>query len=442
MKNNAWRLLLAQLLTALFLARAANAQISMRIIGPGTTTSPIAIPGLKNLGGDSQQRLSAAFVDTLRRDLTLSGLFRVIDPHAYVEDSQATGYDLGQFNFADWSSINATFLVKGGVEQRDGKVTLTAMLFDVGQQRRMMGKRFSGERRDMREMARRFADAVMQAVTGQRGPFDTKLAYVSTRGGRFKEIYVSPLDGHSLFRVTNNPTINLFPSFDRSARHLLYLSYKSGHPDLYLADLQARREVRISNSLGEIIGGTLAPDGRTIAAAITRGGATNLYLLDTAGAQTRALTNNRAINVGPSFSTDGGEIAFTSDRSGTPQIYLMGLHGGAARRITYRGNYNTNAALSPDGKWIAYQARQGSHFSIERIAASGGEPVRLDDGIGSNTNPAWSPDGRYLVFSSTRGGRNHLYLMMVGAKSGKITSRLTEDDGNETNPVWSWWLGG
>ena len=161
-------------------AQTPNGPIQMRIVG-AEQISPIAVSALKNLGGDDDHKVSSVFTATLLRDLKLSGFFRVIDPSAYVEDPQNSGYDVGQFNFADWTSINAEFLVKGGVHRDGAKVSVEAMLFDVGQQRRMMGRKFNGVPRETGEMARRFADALIQSVTGTRGPFTSRLAFVSTR---------------------------------------------------------------------------------------------------------------------------------------------------------------------------------------------------------------------------------------------------------------------
>jgi TolB protein len=420
-------------------AQPARAQIKMSILGPGSEVSPMAVAQLKDLGGDSQHRLGSAFTATLRRDLTLSGYFRIISPHAYIEDSQQSGYQLGQFNFGDWSAINAAFLIKGAISVSGSDVKLTALLFDVAQQRRMMGKVFNGAAGDVPRMARRFADAVLKAATGVQGPFDCKLAFVSTRGGRFKEIYTQSIDGQDLFRLTDNPTINLFPCFDHGARYILYLSYKTGQPALYLADLARDEETRLTSPLGRLIGGALSPDGRRIAAAIEKGGATNLYLLNRSGRALHTLTSTGGINVGPVFSPDGSMLAFTSDRSGTPQIWVMPADGGSARRLTYRGSYNTTPAWSPDGNFIAYQGRDGGHFDIDVIPSGGGEPRDLTGGVGSNESPSWSPDGRYIAFSSTRGGRSRIYLLMV--QTGKIIGALTEGNGNDSNPAWSWWLG-
>jgi TolB protein len=423
----------------LSLAGSAAAQTRMTITGASAQTWPIAVSGLKNLGGGDNQSISSQFDRTLSRDLMLSGYYTLVDPHTFIEDPQKSGYELGQFNFNDWKSIRAEFLVKGSVQVSGGKVQITARLFDVYQQRSMMGKNFSGDPGEVPRMARRFADAVLEAVTGTKGPFDSKLAFVSTRRGRFKEIFTQSIDGQELFQVTNNPTINLFPMWDHNADQLLYLSYKTMAPALYIANLVERRETRIDTHHGRIIGGAISPDGHRIVAAIENAGVTNLYLMDSEGNEIRELSDTGGINVSPSFSPDGQTLAFTSDRSGTPQIYTMSIEGGAPKRVTYSGEYNTTPAISPKGDSIAYQSRSGGRFDIFQIPIGGGTPIMLTDGSGSNESASWSPDGRYIAFASTRGGRSRIYILQV--ESHKIISALTEGNGNDTNPSWSWWLG-
>jgi len=418
-------------------AQLPSGPIQMHIVG-AEQSSPIAVSALKNLGGDNDHKVSDVFTATLRRDLKLAGFFRLIDPASYVEDAQNSGYDVGQFNFADWSSINAEFLVKGAVQRDGGKVSVEVMLFDVGQQRRMMGRKFNGVPRETGEMARRFADALIQTITGTRGPFASKVAFSSTRGGRFKEVYTSWLDGGSLFRVTDNPTINIFPSFDKNATHLLYLSYKTMSPALYLVDLSRGVENRIESARGMPVGGTLTGDGR-IVAAFSHAGHTNLYLLDQSGAEIRALTENQAINVNPSVCRTGNQMVFASDKTGNPQVYVMDLDSGEARRVTYKGDYNTAPAFSPDCKKIAYEGRASGGFQIFVINADGTGARQLTT-EGSNEGPTWSPDSRYVAFSSKRGGTSRLYMLLV--TEGKITGALTEEEGNDTNPSWSGWIDG
>jgi TolB protein len=187
------------------------------------------------------------------------------------------------------------------------------------------------------------------------------------------------------------------------------------------------------------VGGTLTPDGR-IVAAFSRNGRTNLYLLDRSGNEIRALTDDRSINVSPSVCTDGTQVAFTSDRSGTPQIYLMDIGGGSAQRVTYSGDYNTAPSISPDCKKIAYESRAGGIFNIFVITESG-QPKQVTE-EGSNESPSWSPDGRYITFSSKRGGRSRIYIVpLIDGLIGKVTP-ITEGEGNDTSPSWSWWLEG
>jgi TolB protein len=430
-------LLAALLIVVLAPVRAGADPIRFTIVGPGSKLSAIAVSQLKNLGGDDEGAVSGQFIHTLSRDLELSGYFRLINPSAYIEKPQDSGYSLGQFNFADWSSINADFLVKGSVSASDQQITLQAFLFDVPEQRQLLGKQFTGSGEDLARMANRFADAIMQAVTNTKGPFDSRIAMVSARSGRFKEIYTMSVDGENLFRVTNNPTINLFPSFDRQVRRVLYTSYKSGEPGLYVYDLGNQREIHVaSQGLGTMMGGTLTPGGDSVVAAIESRGATNLYLLGLDGTELRQLTHGPSINVSPAVSADGSRLAFTSDRGGTPQVYVMGMDGDGARRVTYKGSYNSNPAFSPDGRQIAYQSRSGGSFEIYRISASGGSPIYLTDG----QHPVWSPDGRYIAFSIGRGSGLGLYL--IQGAGGKVVGNLTtEEDGNASDPAWSSWLG-
>jgi TolB protein len=208
-------------------------------------------------------------------------------------------------------------------------------------------------------------------------------------------------------------------------------------PALYLVDLARGVETRIEPQLGMTIGGTLTPDGRIIGA-FSRAGRTNLYLLDAEGRKIRSLTDNHGINVSPSVCADGSTVAFTSDRSGGPQIYLMDLEGGDARRLTYKGDYNTAPAISPDCNKIVYESRADGAFNLNLINRDGGTPRQLTN-EGSNESPTWSPDGRYIAFSSSREGGWRTYLMLVD--EARVISPLTEGEGNDTNPSWSWWLG-
>ncbi|MFQ5849258.1 MAG: Tol-Pal system beta propeller repeat protein TolB [Candidatus Binatia bacterium] len=431
------RALLITLLTFLtwFSIFPLYAQVKGLIIGPGSERFPIAVSPLKDTGqGVDDRRLSEGMADIVARDLDLSGWFRVLDRSAYIENPQRSGINLGSFDFRDWSTIGAEALVKGGFKVKGEELVTEFRLFDVYQRKQIVGKRYSGKLKDFRRIAHKFADEIVFQFTGVRGVFDTRIAYVSTAGGRFKEIYVAHLDGTEKLQVTNNRTINLFPSWTPDGRAILYTSYKKGKPSVYRFDIFSGEETEFSSRRGLNLGGRWSPDGKYVALTLERRGNVDIYLLDDAGKILRRLTKDPGIDVSPAWSPGGKQLTFVSNRSGSPQLYVMGLSDSGARRLTYTGEYNTSPSWSPKGDLIAYTGLFGARFNIFIISSRGGDPQMLTSNSGDNEDPSWSPDGRYIVFSSNRGGRYHLYVMRA---NGENQRQLTRSQGDDTNPSWS-----
>jgi TolB protein len=415
--------------------RLAAAQFKGEIVGPGGQKFPIAVSPLKNLNSTNDAaRLSEGIADTMIHDLDLSGWFKVLDRSAYIENPQNSGITLGTFDFKNWSTIGAEGLVKGGFSVQGDEVTVELRLFDVYENKERIGKRYVGKVKDYRRIAHKFVDEIINQFTGVPGIFNTRLAYVSTSGGRFKEIYVSHLDGSEKFQVTNNRTINLSPSWSPDGRSILYSSFKDRTQALFLFELYSGREVKFSPKAGHYIGGRISPDGQTIAATLELRGNSNLVLLDRNGNMIRRITDDREIDVSPSWSPDGRQLVFVSDRSGSPQIYILDLANGKTRRLTYSGSYNTSPEWSPKGDKIVYTGRAGSRFAIFTINVDGGDPRQLTSESSDSEDPTWSPDGRFIAFSSNRGGRYQLYMMQA---SGENQRRLTGSGGNDTKPDWS-----
>jgi TolB protein len=428
-------LLLVFVLSSFICPRAVNAQVKGDILGPGMPKYPIAVSPLRNAGtGGDQGRVSEGIADTIVYDLDLSGWFRVIDRSAYIEHPQKSGDTLGSFDFRDWSTIGAVGLVKGRFSVQGEELTVELRLFDVSQAKEIVGKRYAAGVKDYRRIAHKFADEIINQFTGVPGIFNTRIAYVSTSGGRFKEVHVSHLDGSEKYQVTNNRTINLSPAWTPDGKSILYTSYKDRNPSLYLFELYSGKDVRFSSRTGLNLGGKWSPDGQTVAVSLERGGNTDLYLLDRSGNVVRRLTEDPGIDVSPAWSPDGRQLVFVSDRSGSPQLYILEVSSGRTRRLTYTGGYNTSPDWSPKGDKIAYISRVGGRFSVFSIGTDGGEPLRLTNNSADNEDPAWSPDGRFIVFSSNRAGRYHLYVMQA---TGENQRRLTGSGGDDTKPSWS-----
>jgi TolB protein len=417
--------------------RASTAQMKGSIFGPGTRSYPVAVAPLKDLSGPKAEDAGPRFADIVGRDLTLSGYFKILDRSAYIEKSESSGYTADSINFESWSVIGALALVKGAYTLEGDNLTLEVRLFDVYQRRQLAGRRYHGSMSELRRMANKFADEVIQQFTGERGPFDSRFAFVSTRDGKFKEIYVMSPDEGDLQQITRNQTLNVSPAWSPDGRSLLYTSYKRRNPDLFLIDLISGRETLLSQRPGLNLGAKMSPDGTRIAVTVEDDGNADIVILDRNGKVVRRLTDSWAIDVSPSWSPDGKQIAFCSNRTGGPQIYVMSADGGAARRITFSGNYNTSPAWSPKGDLIAYVSRSDGGFNIFTVKVDGGEPRQLTQGAGNNEDPSWGPDGRYMVFSSSRTGRKKLF---VTDSTGSSQVQLTHGGGDDTSPAWSRWL--
>src|SRR5881396_3506728 len=408
---------LAVLALALGHASLAAAVVTGQIFGPGSESFPIAVVPLKNLGGDPGGELGARFAQVLSRDLDLSGYFRLLDPKTFIEDPQTSGITAGEIDFVGWASLGAQALVKGGVTLSGDTVTVEVRLFDVPGRHDVpqASKRYSGSRGDLPRMAHKTADAILEFLTGERGPFDSAIALVSTRGGRLKDIYRFTFDQDEPVKITDERSLVVNPRWRPDARAILFTSYRQHFPHLFQVEVASRQVSRVVPGPGVVLDGAWSPDGSKLLVTREEGGNSNIYLLDRGGQLLQRLTDHWAIDVAPAWAPDGRRFAFCSARAGSPQ------------------SYNTSPVWSPKGDRLAWATRAGGGFQIV-VAAPDGSGAQTITSAGSNENPSWAPDGRYLVFSSTRAGHAHLFL---ADRDGKTQKQLTRGAGDDTSPAWS-----
>lgn len=411
----------------------ASARIYIDINSPFAQQFPLAVPEMKPLAGPTGAEAAAGLVATLRSDMDLSGLFQLLDPKGFLEDPTTMGLTADQTNFQAWSMVGADFLVKGGFQSDGQRFQCELRLFDVKRAQLLVGKRYSGTVNDFRLMAHRFADEIMKQITGQEGPFSTRLAFVSTVSAN-KEIFVADFDGGEPKQLTRYKSITLAPVWAPGGQGLVFTSYKDGQPFLYQADLASGKVRRLSGYKGLNIGGAFSPDGQNLVVTLTKDGDPELYLLTAQGQVVRRLTNSPGIDVSASFSPNGRQIVFVSDRHGGPQLFIMNLADGATRRLTFEGNYNTSPAWSPRGDRIAYEGMRDGQFNICTIAPDGRDFQQLTRNQGNNEEPSWSADGRMIVFSSTREGGSAIYSMTA---NGGNVRRIIKLQGKQTSPTWS-----
>ena len=403
------------------------------ISNPFLRKTPIAVPMFKTATDDSAAKKTAEDTSKLLTYyLEFTGYFSIIDQAAFLEDPQTMDIKGGGIRYRNWTVIGAELLITGGVVSKGGKTEFDLRLFDTVKQQLVVGKRYRGSVGDHRLVARRFCSEVVYAITGNRGFFDSKIAFVSNGSGH-KEIYLCDFDGSNVQQFTHHNSISLFPDWSSDGRWIAYTTYADKGPQIQIRNVHEKRIARL-NKPGLQIAPAWVPGKFELAASLSFSGDQEIYLLTGNGKVIKRLTNSVGIDVESTWSPDGKRMAFVSKRAGNPQLFILDTDSGRVQRLTFEGRYNTQPSWSPKGDRIAYSAMNNGVLNIFTINPDGGEPLQLTDGQGSNEAPAWSPDGSLIAFSSTREGKSRLYVMTA---YGTDQKRLLTLPGEQTNPKWS-----
>lgn len=412
-------------------------RIDIDITKPTFQRISIAIPDFK-FQSPEQTQLAREMAETLATDLDYSGIFNPMDPKGFIEDPQTMGMSAGEIKFPEWRRLGADFLVRAMYQIQGSSIRLEARLFDVVGARMALGKVYEGDTRNWRAMVHRFADEILYALTGERGVFDTKIAFVQAQG-KGKEIYVVDFDGSNPVQVTRDQSINLSPAWSSDGSQLAYVSYRDGIPKVYTVNLRDGTQRLVAGYPGINISPAWRPGSNQLAVTLSKSGNPDIYLVSSGGDIIQKLVQSWSINVSPSWSPDGRRLAYVSSESGNPHIYVLEVSSGQKRRITFTsGNYNTSPSWSPKGDWIAYSGMVGGRHNIFICKPDGSDVRQLTHGEGDNESPSWSPDGRMIAFSSTRQGGSAIWVLQA---NGMGVRRITKGGGQEL-PDWSPHLGG
>lgn len=400
----------------------AAAQLNVEIYGAGADRIPITIA---RFAGENQMQ-GDELTGVVRKDLELSGLFRIIDQGALQ------GVESSLPDFGAWKTQGSDALVVGSiVPGANGQLDVRFRLYDVPRGNELLALKLSVAPNQTRALGHHIADKVYEKLIGQPGIFSTRIAYVEKRGPRY-QLLVSDFDGENAVPalLSNEPIMS--PTWSPDGKRIAYVSFEKRKPIVYIATLATGQRITLANYKGSNSAPAWSPDGRRLAVTLTKDGLSQIYIVNSDGSGLRRLMSSSGIDTEPQWSPDGSMIYFTSDRGGSPQIYRVAVNGGNAQRVSFTGAYNVTPRISPDGKTLVYVSRNDGGFQVTMMDLASQQVQVLTDS-NRDESPSFAPDGRTILFATEVGGRG---VLSVVSTDGRTRYRLNNKAGDVREPTW------
>ena len=406
---------------ALSTAALAQAQLSIEITGAGANRIPVAIA---DFPGDSVA--ARIITGTVRSDLERSGLFKLIDHNGLAFDENAP------INHADWKAKGADAFVGGSVSRSlDGRLEARFRLYDAQKAVSLGGAAYVTSNEQLRAAGHRIADYIYEKLTGEKGVFSTRIAYVVKARGQFL-LQIADADGQGAATALTSTEPIISPAWSPDGSKLAYVSFEKKKPVIYVHSLASGQRHIVANFKGSNSAPAWSPDGRKLAVVLSKDGNSQIYAVNADGSGVQRITQSAGIDTEPRYSADGGTIFFTSDRGGSPQIYQVGANGGDARRVSFEGSYNVSPRPSPDGKSIAYITRREGRFQLAIMDLASRQVQVLTDSQ-KDESPSFAPNSRMILIATEVGGRG---ILSAVSSDGRIKQRLTVSAGDVREPAW------
>ncbi len=365
-------------------------------------------------------------------DLTRSGRFNVMNANDLPQRPQK--YEA--INFGDWRKLGMENLLIGGLNLTvTGDYEIEFRLVDVYRGSQIAGFRIPAKASQLRRSAHQIADIVFEKLTGIKGAFATRVAYITVKKTTDKTIHalqIADADGYNPKVLLESTEPLLSPAWSPDGKKLAYVSFEGKNSAIFVQDVFSGTRNLIAANSGINSAPAWSPDGSRLAMTLSKDGNTEIYILHLDSNLLQRITNNPSIDTEPAWSINGDRLAFTSDRGGSPQIYEVNVRGGEVKRLTFEGRYNARPSYSPDGKYLTMVHAVNGSFRIAILDIRNKfisilTKSRLDE------SPSFAPNGNMIIYATT--GIRGTQLAAVSV-DGNIQQRLRLQDGEVREPSW------
>lgn len=413
------------------LSLSAHSALRVEITKGADGALPIAIVPF-------QQQLQSATTDTdvasiVRSDLQRSGRFAPIEPDKLIARPRA----IEDVNFKLWRVAGIDHLVIGDIKQLNAEqYEISFRLLDVFKGNQVLGYQFRASTKTLRSVSHHISDLIYESITGQKGAFDTKIAYVTTQRQQGRQpsyvLQVADTDGHNPQTVLTSQQPIMSPSWSPDGSQLAYVSFEKRKSEIYIQNLYTQQRQKVASFSGINGAPVWSPSGRELALTLSKEGNPDIYVLDVASKSLRQVTRHWGIDTEPAWTADGQELVFTSSRAGKPQIYRISSKGGAAKRLTFDGKYNASPEVSSDGRALVYVQGEGNDFRIAIMDLQSGFVQVLTDGP-LDESPSFAPNGSMILYASTDQSQG---VLAAVSSDGRFKQKLVLSEGDVREPTW------
>ena len=409
-----------------------KAELTIEITQGIASSIPISVVPFKTPGGMPED-----IEGIVRNDLERSGHFAVLSPDDMLSHPKSE-QDL---YFRDWRLLKQDYVVIGSISQLpEGLYQVRYQLFDIFNEREILVQTLKGTEAQLRDIAHRVSDAVYEQLTGIRGAFSSKLAYVTTNPKRTKfNLVISDSDGAREKVVLTSKYSIFSPAWSPDGKRLAYVMLEDTGSKVYIQELATGKKTLVSANKGINSAPSFSPDGNKLALTLSKDGNPEIYVVDLTTRHWLRVTNHYAIDTEPNWMPDGEHIIFTSGRSGSPQIYRVNIESGYIERLTFDGHYNARARLAQDGRFLVlvHQSEKGAPFHIASLDLLRGLLQILTSDTYLDESPSVSPNGVMVMYAAKHKKRSILAAVSV---DGDIKLLFPSKSGDVREPAWGPYL--
>ena len=366
-------------------------------------------------------------------DLYRSGFFSIVDKQYYPQSATSESVE-----YESWRNNGIEALLRMDVTSiGDDQYKIDFELFDLVRKKRALGHSINSNKKLLRKVAHKISDVVFESLTGTKGAFSTRIAYISElekkKNSKKYILQIADADGFNPRTVFASPKQLMSPAWSPDGRSLAYVSFENERSEIFVQDLTSGNRSKISSAPGINSAPAWSPDGSFLALTLSSGGNPDIFIMEVNSRKLRKLTNHHGIDTEPAWSPNGRFVYFTSNRSGSPQIYQVPFGGGTPKRLTFEGNYNAAPTVSADGKYISMVHNSGQGYRIGILDLQRSNFRLLTDGS-LDEGPSFAPNGSMIIYATHH--NNSTVLSAVSA-DGRVRQRLRLQEGKVREPAWS-----